>query len=232
MRSIKFSSDKRQLTSFSYLKTLHLSPKRSSVLTNWRTVCRLFNYVWECPYRIIRATCGSLTQLTFMWVARARCEWLLSCLGRELSAASNLGDEKCLSGRPHENALLPCHAKMHMYCIVLADRPHGSWKCSNWKCTFLKTGLRVEKSENAALLFSCGRRIRILSKTMTSSPHPSTSSLRPLKPAMSHNNNNNNGGLLLVFVFLATYSPCSQVWVATAVQPRYRFTQMLLVSLH
>ena len=37
----------------------------------------------------------------------------------------------------------------------------------------LKTGLRVEKSENTALPFLCGRRIRILSETMTPSPHPS-----------------------------------------------------------
>ena len=42
-----------------------------------------------------------------------------------------------------------------MYCIILADRPHRSWKRSAWKHTFLKTGLRVEKSENAALPFSC-----------------------------------------------------------------------------
>ena len=90
------------------------------------------------------------------------------------------------------------HTKTHMYCIVLANCPHGTWQCSEWKCTFLKTGLRVEK--NAALSFSCGRRIRILSETMTPSPHPSTSSLRPLNPATSHNN---NGELLLVFMFLA-----------------------------
>ena len=62
-------------------------------------------------------------------------------------------------------------AKMHMYCIVLADRPHRSWKHNPWKRTFLKTGLRVEKSKNAALPFSCGWRIRILYKTMTPSPH-------------------------------------------------------------
>ena len=79
-------------------------------------------------------------------------------------------------------------AKTHMYCVVLADRPRGSWKR-----TFLKTGLRVEKSENAALPFSFGQRIRILSEIMTPSPHPSTSCLRPLSPATSHNNN--NGGL-------------------------------------
>ena len=90
------------------------------------------------------------------------------------------------------------HTKTHMYCIVLANCPHGTWQRSEWKRTFLKTGLRVEK--NAALSFSCGRRIRILSETMTPSPHPSTSSLRPLNPATSHNN---NGELLLVFMFLA-----------------------------
>ena len=43
----------------------------------------------------------------------------------------------------------------------------------------------MKKSETAALPFSCGRRIRILCKTMTPSPYPST----------SHNNNNNNDGL-------------------------------------
>ena len=136
-----------------------------------------------------------------------------------------------LKGRPHKNALLHFCAKTHMYCIVLADHPHGSWKRRDWKRTFL--GLRVEKSENAALLFSCGQRICILSETMMPLPHPSTSSLWPLNPATSHNNNNsnNNGGLLLVFVILATYSPCSRVWVAAAVQPHYRSTQTLLVSL-
>ena len=53
---------------------------------------------------------------------------------------------------------------------------------------FLKTGLRVEKSENAALLFSWG-----LSNMMTPSPRPSTSCLWPLNPTTSHNNNNNGG---------------------------------------
>ena len=43
----------------------------------------------------------------------------------------------------------------------------------------------MEKSENAALPFSCGQRICILS--------PSTSSLWPLNPVTSHNNNNNGG---------------------------------------
>ena len=73
-------------------------------------------------------------------------------------------------------------AKTHTYCIVLANHPYGSWKRSAWKRTVLKTGLGVEKSENAALPFSCGWRICILSKTMMPSPHPAT----------SHNNNNNN----------------------------------------
>ena len=73
-----------------------------------------------------------------------------------------------------------------MLCIVFADRPHGT--CER---TFL------EKSENAALAFSCRQWISILCVSMTPWPHPSTPSLRPLNPAMSHNNNNNNnnGGL-------------------------------------
>ena len=96
-------------------------------------------------------------------------------------------------GHPYENTLLRFRAKMHMYCIVLA--------------------LRVEKSENTALPFSCERQICILSETMMPSPHSSTSSLQPLNPTASdnNNNNNNNNGLLLVFMFLATYSSCSQV---------------------
>ena len=52
-------------------------------------------------------------------------------------------------------------AKTQMFWIVLTD---GSWKKK-----------RGGKSENTALPFSCGRQIRILSKTMTPSPHPSTS---------------------------------------------------------
>ena len=36
-----------------------------------------------------------------------------------------------------------------MFCIVLAHRPHCSFNRSAWKHTFLKPGLRVEKSENA-----------------------------------------------------------------------------------
>ena len=93
-----------------------------------------------------------------------------------------------LRGRPDGDA--PSFVETHMYCIVLATRPHGSWKRSAWKRTFLKLGLRVEKSEN-----TCWRRISILSGMMTPSPHPSTSSLRPLNPVASRNNNNNNGGL-------------------------------------
>ena len=46
-------------------------------------------------------------------------------------------------------------------------------------------------TENAALAFSCGQRIRTLCVSMTPSPHPSTSSLRPLNPVTSLNNNNN-----------------------------------------
>ena len=77
-------------------------------------------------------------------------------------------------------------AKTHIYCIILAEGPHGSWKRSAWKHSFLKTGLRVVKSKIAAPPFSCGQWIQILSKMMTPSPHPSTSCLRHLNPAMSH----------------------------------------------
>ena len=62
------------------------------------------------------------------------------------------------------------------------------------KRTFLKSGLWVEKFESAALAFSCGRRICILCvRMMMPSAQPSTSGLRPLTPAKSHNNNNNGG---------------------------------------
>ena len=79
-----------------------------------------------------------------------------------------------------------------MLCIFLADRLHGSCKR-----TFLKPGLASERFKNTALAFSCGRRIRVLCILITSWPHPSTSSLWPLNPTMTHNNNNNNnnGGL-------------------------------------
>ena len=42
--------------------------------------------------------------------------------------------------------------------MSVTDRPCGSCKRSACKCTFLKPGLRLEKSENAALAFSCGWR--------------------------------------------------------------------------
>ena len=82
------------------------------------------------------------------------------------------------------------------------------------KSTFLK-------SKNAALPFSCGQRICILSDMMTPSPHPSTSSLQPMDPATSHNNNNNNGGLhacVRAAEDIEPYSPCSWAWVAAAVR--------------
>ena len=69
-----------------------------------------------------------------------------------------------LRPRPGDNALL----RKRTFCIVLADRPYGSWKR-----TFFENGSQG------------GRRIWILSTTITPSPRPST----------SHNNNNNNGGL-------------------------------------
>ena len=69
-----------------------------------------------------------------------------------------------------------------MFCIVLADRPHGN--------ILFFPGLSLGKSKNAALVFSCGWQIRILCISMPPSLHPSTSSLQPLNPATSHNNNN------------------------------------------
>ena len=60
-----------------------------------------------------------------------------------------------------------------MFCFVLVDRPHGSCKR-----TFFP------------LFRPC---VRVWT-VMMSSPLPSTSGLRPLNPATSHNNNNNNNG--------------------------------------
>ena len=73
---------------------------------------------------------------------------------------------------------------VNMSCIVLADCPNGS--CKTWS--------KGEKIVKTALVFSFGKPIRILWVSMTPSPHPSTSSLRPLNPTTSHNNNNNNSG--------------------------------------
>ena len=94
------------------------------------------------------------------------------------------GEEKD-EGAVHMEMLL---CSKLVFRIVLANRPHGSCKS-----TFPKPDLRVEKSGNAALTSPYGRRICILCVSMTPSPHPSTSNLQPLNPAMSHNNN--NGGL-------------------------------------
>ena len=57
---------------------------------NWDPT-RVLNSVWECPCRVIWATCRLLTQLAFMWVGEPRCDWLLSCLGRELRTPTVCG---------------------------------------------------------------------------------------------------------------------------------------------
>ena len=141
-----------------------------------------------------------------------------------------------LKGHPHGKALCT-----RTFWIVLANRLNGSCKYSAYKRTFLKPGVRMAKFENAALAFSFGQRIRILCISMMPSPHPSTSSLPPLNPAMSHNNNNNNNnnnknsGLhacVHADEDIEPYSPCSRVWVTAAVQPHYRSAQTILVSLH
>ena len=69
-----------------------------------------------------------------------------------------------------------------MFCIVLADRPHGSCKRSAWKRTFLKPGLRVEKSENAVLLSSCVNSESTYFAYQWRHHPPLTSSLWPLNP--------------------------------------------------
>ena len=76
-------------------------------------------------------------------------------------------------------------------------------KTQRLKTHFFENGSQGGKIKNAALPFSCGQRIHIFSKTMTPSPHPSTSYHRPLKPATSHNNNNNNNGGLHAHVHAA-----------------------------
>ena len=70
------------------------------------------------------------------------------------------------------------NTKTHTYCIILADRPHGSWKR-----TFLKTGGKTRKRSPPVFLWTAN----------PPWPHPSTSYLRPLNPTASHNNNNNGG---------------------------------------
>ena len=96
-----------------------------------------------------------------------------------------------LRGRPHEKRSFAKNAHVLL---------HFGWpstrilKMQRLKKHFFATGLRVEKSEKAALPF-CAQRIRILSERMMPSPHPLTSCLQPLNPATSCYNNNNNGGL-------------------------------------
>ena len=87
---------------FSFLKTFQLSCKR--LLQFWLTGGELqfSNSVWECPYRVIKDmrelwVSESLGALLGCWLnqpscgllglAEPKCEWLLSCLGRELGTA-------------------------------------------------------------------------------------------------------------------------------------------------
>ena len=49
---------RRQLDEIQFLGDVSpLIQEASSVLTNWRGVCRLLNSVWECPYRVAEGTC-------------------------------------------------------------------------------------------------------------------------------------------------------------------------------
>ena len=115
-------------------------------------------FLWQCP-----ASTPQIHWSGFRLSARCGCRDLLSFLHRSIR------------GHPHGNASV----WKQTFCIVLADQPHVSCKRSACKCTSFKPGLRVK---NAALAFSCGRRICRLCVSITPSPHPSTSSLRPLKP--------------------------------------------------
>ena len=88
------------------------------------------------------------------------------------------------------------HLETHMFCIVLADRPHGSCKCSACRCINALFWNLVSGWKNPKTLAFCSR---VDSKSAyfaanDAIPHLSTSSLQPLNPAPSHNNNNNNNG--------------------------------------
>ena len=55
--------------------------------------CRLLNSVWEFPYRVVKdVRSESLTSCGLLVLGEPRCEWLLSCLGKELSIALQVGD--------------------------------------------------------------------------------------------------------------------------------------------
>ena len=86
---------------------------------------------------------------------------------------------------------------------------------------------------------SCGQRIRMLSKTMTPSPHPSTSCPWPLNPVTSHNNNNNNNSGLHACVHAAEVTePFLQLTcLVVECESQQQFDlingpQTILVSLH
>ena len=115
---------------------------------------------------------------------------------------------------------------------VLRDNPHGNacvcvlhrFGRSSCRCTFLKPGLRVEKLENSAHVFSCRQQICILCVSMTPSRRPSTSEPETSHNINNNNNNNNNSGLhthVRAAEDIEPYSPCSRVWVAAAVRPHY-----------
>ena len=80
--------------------------------------------------------------------------------------------------------------KTQMFCIVLADRPHGCWKR-----TYLKTGLRVEKSENAALLFVWTANLHTFRNNDAIAPPLDLSPPNSEPRDINDNDNNNNGGL-------------------------------------
>ena len=82
-----------------------------------------------------------------------------------------------IGGCPHENALLWKRTHIASFWPTVHTDPENTApeNALFWNQV-------MEKSKNAALPFSCGRRICILSKTMKPSPHPSTCCLWPRNP--------------------------------------------------
>ena len=124
-----------------------------------------------------------------------------------------------LRGRPHENTL--CIASFwptgHMDPEKAASENALFWKrVSGWKDPKMQPFRSRVDSESA--YFPKRWRHR-------PTPRPLASNLWTHLITTTYNNN--NGGLLLVFMFLATYSPCSRVWVTAAVDlindPNKRF---------
>ena len=154
--------------------------------------------------------------------------WVISmCLCHQLSNSGRAGNRTAELGIASQMAV--CALPRYKQKVVSLQKTLFLWTTSDEKpleavCTkmlfcekkhalrrFVRPYTRILKTQRLKTHFfetesQCGKTQKrsppvfmCTAKTITLSPHPSTSCLRPLNPTASHHNDNNNGGLHACF---------------------------------